>query len=95
MAEHPAELAALLDGEGRVLRWPSKRSIQRQVIDYLAGKFEIGRDYTEREVNALLNRHHTFDDAALLRRELFELGYLNREKDGSKYWRTPNTRLMV
>ena len=49
--------------------------------------------YTEKEVNAILNRCHTFEDWALLRRELFERGYLNRERDGSTYWRTPKTTL--
>lgn len=87
------DMNALLDDMGRVTLWPSKRSLQLQALYYLAAQFEVGRDYTEREVNALLNRYHTFDDAALLRRELFEQGYINREKDGSRYWRTPKTTL--
>ncbi|MBI5666703.1 MAG: DUF2087 domain-containing protein [Chloroflexi bacterium] len=93
MADKRAELQALLDAEGRVTHWPSKRSIQLQVLDYLAAQFEAGRDYSEREVNALLNQFHTFEDGALLRRELFERGLLNRERDGSRYWRAPKTRL--
>jgi hypothetical protein len=83
-----------LDSEGRLIAWPSKRSLQRIALDYLASKFEVGHVYTEKEVNALLNQHHTFGDAALLRRELFELGKLNRERDGSAYWATPNTKLL-
>lgn len=67
--------------------------MQRLVLDYLASRFECGRVYTESEVNVLLRQWHTFDDWALLRRELFEQGYLNREKDGSRYWLTPDTRL--
>lgn len=92
--ELPDEVRALLDGEGRVTRWPSKRSVQLLVLDYLAARIEAGRHYTENEINALLNRWHTFGDPALLRRELFELGKLNRTKDGSTYWATPNTQLL-
>lgn len=94
MTDSPTDdLRALLDEEGRVTRWPARRALQAQVLNYLAARFEPGRQYTEKEVNALLNGLHTFGDAALLRRELFELGLLNREKDGSVYWRALRTKL--
>lgn len=83
-------IATYLDESGRVVGWPSKRNrrgAQRLVLAYLASKFEHGRDYREREVNEILRAWHTFDDHALLRRELFEAGLLLREKDGSRYWR--------
>jgi len=47
-----------------------------------------GRRFTEREINALLNQRHTFQDAALLRRFLCDLGYLERTRDGREYWRS-------
>ena len=50
-------------------------------------KFETGKFYTEKEVNEVLNNSHTFGDAALLRRELFEKKFLDRELDGRKYWK--------
>jgi hypothetical protein len=77
-----------LDKQGRVKTWPSRqhKRLQREVLEYLAAKFEKGRHYSEREVNALLNRHHTFGDPALLRRELIEAGLLVRKRDGSAYW---------
>jgi hypothetical protein len=53
---------------------------------YLASKFESGVTYTEKEVNTLLNQYHTFGDPALLRRELFENGLIDRMRDGSAYW---------
>jgi hypothetical protein len=83
-----------MDSEGRLIEWPSKKSLQTVVLVYLAGKFEVGRLYKEREVNDLLKQWHTFGDHALLRRELFEAGHLNREKDGSAYWATPGTKMM-
>jgi hypothetical protein len=91
----PPLLATYVDSEGRVKEWPGKkkRDVQLAILAYLADKFETGRTYTEREVTALLRQWHTFEDWALLRREMFELGLLNREKDGTSYWRTPNTKL--
>jgi hypothetical protein len=94
MSDYPEALKNHMDSTGRLSEWPSKRSLQAVVLTYLAGKFEAGRLYTEREVNDLLRQWHTFGDHALLRRELFEAGYLNRERDGSAYWATPQTRLM-
>ncbi|MCU0496063.1 MAG: DUF2087 domain-containing protein [Anaerolineae bacterium] len=82
-----------LDLEGRVTRWPAgkgKMAEQELILAYLSEKFTLGVIYTEREVNQILKSHHTFEDWAILRRELFERGYLNRDKDGSRYWRTPN-----
>lgn len=81
------ELSPYLDGEGRLKAWPSrkKRSAQLQALARLAAQFEPCRDYTEAEVNEILNRHHTFGDWALLRRELFELGLLHRTPDVRRY----------
>ena len=86
-------LTTYLDGEGRVMRWP-KRVDLPVVLAYVAEKFEVGKSYTEKEVNTILNQWHTFYDAAVLRREMFESGLMNREKNGASYWRTPETRLL-
>lgn len=53
----------------------------------LAEKFETGKQYTEAEVNAILDAWHLFGDPALLRRELISVGWLKRSRDGSTYWR--------
>ncbi|MBZ0289998.1 MAG: DUF2087 domain-containing protein [Anaerolineae bacterium] len=89
-----SELKNHLDNEGRLTLWPSKRSLQLLALDYLANKVEVGRVYSEKEINSLLNNWHTFGDPALLRRELYERGLLNRQKDGAAYWRTPNTKFI-
>lgn len=57
------------------------------MLDYLASQFETQRFYTETEVNALLNRLHTFGDCALLRRALYDYAFIDRTRDGSSYWR--------
>lgn len=84
------ELNNYRDEQGRLTIWASSRNkkhIQHLSLTYLISKFEFERDYTEREVNELLNNWHTFGDPALLRRELYEAKFLGREKNGSRYWR--------
>jgi hypothetical protein len=74
-----------LDPGGRLARWPTKRSDQLLALQYLVGKFESGRSYTEAEVNDVLKHWHTFSDWPLLRRELYEAGLIDRNRDGSEY----------
>lgn len=83
-----------LDDEGRVIQWPGRkhRAEQMLILQYLASKFEAGKLYTEREVTDLLRQHHTFEDWAMLRREMFEMGFINRTPDGSEYWVTPSVK---
>ncbi|MCX5974764.1 MAG: DUF2087 domain-containing protein [Coprothermobacterota bacterium] len=86
-AEIPKELRHYLDGRERLKVWPGRQKRQRLAILYLAGKFDSRRDYTEREVNELLLQWHTFADVALLRRLMFDWGFLGRTIDGARYWR--------
>lgn len=63
---------------------PAKRRI---VFDWLAGRFDVGRHYTEAEVNELLDGH--VEDHVSLRRALVDEGFLDR--DGREYWRSGGT----
>jgi hypothetical protein len=82
---------------GRLLAMPAARGKRLVVLDHLAGLFEPGRRYPEREVNELLGRYHP--DYAMLRRYLVDDGFLDREDEpapsGSSsvkvYWRTGGT----
>ena len=85
-ASIPRELRPFLDEQGRLRQWPAKQKTQRMAAACLAARFEPGRDYNERQVNELLLEWHTFEDWALLRRVLYDWGYLDRERDGSRYW---------
>jgi hypothetical protein len=82
----PRELRPFVDDEGRLKQWPTKQKTQRMALALLAARFEPGRVYNERQVNELLLGWHTFGDWALLRRLLFDWGYMDRERDGSRYW---------
>ena len=76
------------DEEGKFERLPGKRQKKKLdlMIEYLADQFENDRKYSEREVNTILNQHHSFKDPATLRRLLFGTGIMKRTVDGRSYW---------
>ena len=73
--------------DGRLTSIPSARPKRLVVLDFLAGRFEPGRRYTEKQVNALLGEFHP--DVAALRRYLVDEAMLSREKGA--YWRSGGT----
>lgn len=79
-------LASLLDGDGKIKRWPRKPEERAAVLGYLAGKFEKGKDYAEKDVNAVIGGLHTFNDITMLRRELITAKLMNRTPDCKRYW---------
>jgi hypothetical protein len=81
------DLQRFLDNDGLVKQWPRKLADKRLVLEYLATKFEFNHSYHEREVNEILKQWHTFGDWPLLRRELFEQGFLDRNRSGTDYRR--------
>jgi DNA-binding transcriptional ArsR family regulator len=88
-AGYPREPQRLLNKQGRLADWPAKRRDQVLLLDYVAVHFEPGRDYSEKEINAILIEHMdpVFKDYAIIRRALCDYRYLDRERDGSRYWR--------
>jgi hypothetical protein len=77
------------DDAGRLVRLPNKFSVQQMTMWVLWTRFAQRRDYTEKEVNAIVNAQHTFGDPATLRRELVNMKLLGRESDCSRYWKEP------
>lgn len=64
--------------DGKLTTLPANRKQRVHVLHYLLEQFEPGREYPEKEVNALLGSYN--EDYATLRRELVDYGYLNRDK---------------
>jgi hypothetical protein len=73
--------------DGRLTQIPMVRSKRLVVLDHLAQEFEVGRRYSERQVNLMLGRWHA--DTAALRRYLVDEGFLARDK--GEYWRSGGT----
>lgn len=78
-----AEVLRHFVADGRLTSIPVTRGKRRVVLDWLAGRFEPGRVYPERDVNFKLGLVH--QDYAALRRYLVDEGFMER-RDGF-YWR--------
>lgn len=74
-----------LDADGRITQLPSKKKKKLYVLSYLADHIPENQEFTEKEFNELLNKLHTFGDAATLRREMYDYFLINREQNGSLY----------
>ena len=84
------EIKSFLNDEEQLTGYPVKYKRQIFALFHLASKFEPGVKYTEKEVNQILNRWHTFEDWAMLRRDLYDRRFMNREPNGSCYWLEEN-----
>ncbi len=82
-----SELRPFLDEQGRLTAIPAKHRKKLLALWYLAGKINAGRQYTEPEINDLLDEWALPRDHASLRRELYNNRLLNRTADCSRYWR--------
>jgi hypothetical protein len=82
-----ARLLRCFDADGRLARWPSKRSEQVLALWVLWARIPARVVFTEREISARLAALNGFEDHALLRREMCELGLMRRTRDGSAYSR--------
>jgi len=88
--DEPDDRRPILDRafeEGRLVAMPAKHSRRLVVLDHIAQRFEPGRRYTERQVNAILVAIDS--DTAALRRYLVDERFLDRA--GGEYWRIGGT----
>jgi hypothetical protein len=73
------------DATGRLQRWPNKRAEQLVVLWIVWSQLPDDTRMSEAEFSSLLGRWHDYEDYALLRRELFDLGLVQRTQTGSIY----------
>lgn len=90
LAKAPVDPLETLFNHGRLVTIPRPGKLRQALLTRLAGKFEPGRLYSEREVREKLAQVH--DDHALLRRYLVDEGLLERTNDGSAYGRPSEAR---
>ena len=72
-----------LDEEGHLAQIPSQRKKLLVVLRYIGQAFEADREYTEKEVNAIISQYHT--DISGLRRDMVDVGCLTRDRRGTSY----------
>jgi biotin operon repressor len=71
--------------DGSLKMIPSQRKKLEAILRYIVKAFEVGKRYSEKQVNDILARYH--EDTATLRRELVGYGLMKREAGGGAYWR--------
>lgn len=80
------DLHNYLDDDGRVKLIPRKYSARQTVLNFIIGKFSKEAEYSESQVNEIINQWHSFDDHARVRRELIDANLLNRTRNCQLYW---------
>jgi predicted transcriptional regulator len=70
---------------GSIAQLPTNRRKLDVILRYLVEQFDFDRHYTEKEVNVIIGTFN--EDISGLRRDLISIGFLDRERDGSAYWR--------
>lgn len=78
-------ITAYLNDDGVLIQWPAKYHKKRDVIAYLASKFDSDKTYDEQDVNLVLRRWSDYADYPLLRRALVDFGLLTRDAYGRTY----------
>lgn len=74
-----------LTADGRLKDFPASRKKRRIILVWLVRQFDEGREYSEAQVNALIERRH--HDRETFRREL--IGYKMLARKNGIYWRLP------
>lgn len=81
------QIDSFLDTNGRLTSFPTKYKKKLIALWYLSEKIEKNKNYSEQEINDILNEWTLFRDAAMLRRELYNKMLINRTQDCKKYWK--------
>ena len=81
------ELKLFMNEDSQLVVLPGKYKKKLFAYYYLASKIETGEQYTESNINDILNQWTVFHDPATLRRELYNKHLLNRTEDGKYYWK--------
>jgi hypothetical protein len=76
-------LRSYLSADGTLKSIPTQHKKLMVILNHLVRDFEVGKQYTEAQVNQMLRRYH--EDTAALRRYMVDNQLLAREK--GIYWR--------
>jgi predicted transcriptional regulator len=71
--------------DGSLKTLPSQRKKLEAILRYVVKAFEVGKRYSEKQVNEILAGYN--EDTATLRRELVGFGLMKREGGGGEYSR--------
>ncbi|PHS32063.1 MAG: transcriptional regulator [Alkaliphilus sp.] len=80
-------LSRFMSKNNKIKCLPAKLAKRREIVKYMAEKFEFGKIYAEKEINQIITNCIEFEDYVLVRRELCDFGFLRRTDDGKEYTR--------
>lgn len=86
VTDYRTKLKRYYTEDGKLIQYPQKRPMRILALIKIAEQFQVGTQYTEKEVNELIKRSIAFNDVEMVRRELYEYRFLGRYRDGSAYW---------
>lgn len=86
VTDYRTKLKRYYTEDGKLIQYPQKRPMRILALIKIAEQFQVGTQYTEKEVNELIKRSIAFNDVEMIRRELYEYRFLGRHRDGSAYW---------
>ena len=92
MDNYKSKMIKYYNEENKLMQYPSKRPMRIIALARIADRLEIGKKYTEKEVNEVIKTSIAFSDIEMLRRELFQYKFIGRLRDGSEYWAEPDWR---
>lgn len=78
-------VSSYIQSDGSLKMIPSQSKKIKIILEYVVDAFEFDTSYSEKDVNEILKRFTP--DVAMLRRYLVDYRYLDREPNGSQYWR--------
>ncbi len=80
------KLKNFMNKDGQLTAFPAKRKLKIYCLHYIASKLTPGVRYTEKELNAEIDKWTEFHDPATLRREMYDYRFLGREDNSTYYW---------
>ena len=80
-------LKSFLNADGSLKQIPPQGNKLLIILNFIVDAFAFDTNYSEKEVNTVLRRFYI--DTAALRRYLVDNGLMDRESDGTRYWRRP------
>ena len=83
----PEPLRRYMNREGKLTMLPLRQPDRQAALAFIAEQIAPARDYSEKEINLLIQSQIAYDDFVTMRRELYNSRYLDREPDGSRYWK--------
>ncbi|MBW3018093.1 DUF2087 domain-containing protein [Candidatus Woesearchaeota archaeon] len=64
--------------------FPKNDALKQVILKKITAEFEKNKIYSEQEVNSKIKKY--FEDNVLIRRELINFGYMQRDPAKAEYW---------